>query len=76
MHYSSHLRVTVHIKNQLRFRFANWQLWPLAATVLRTGLILTTGHPLQVHGRIPCVFVGFSDRTCTVVHASFSSIEG
>jgi len=34
-------------ENKLIHRFANWQLWPLAVTVLRTGLIFTRGHPWQ-----------------------------
>jgi len=42
-------------------RFANWQLWPLAVTVLRTGLILTKGHPFQVAVQLPSVFIGVSD---------------
>lgn len=35
------------IANPVKSRSANWQLWPLAVTVLRTGLISTKGHPLQ-----------------------------
>jgi hypothetical protein len=39
-------------------RFANWLLWPLAVTVLRTGLIFTKGHPFQVAGQLRTVFIG------------------
>jgi len=52
------LGVRMQIKNQARFRFANWQLWPLAVTVLRTGLIFTRGHPFQVAVQLPSVFIG------------------
>lgn len=39
-------------------RFANWPLWPLAVTVLRTGLIFTKGHPFQGPGGGLCEFIG------------------
>ncbi len=48
-------------QSNLIHRFANWQLWPLAVTVLRTGLIFTKGHPFQVAVQLPSVFIGVSD---------------
>jgi hypothetical protein len=53
-------RVRMRIINQLMCRFANRQLWPLAVTVLRTGLITTTGHPFQGYGGILCENIGVS----------------
>lgn len=47
-------RVRKHIRNQVMCRFVNWQWWPLAVTVLRTGLIMTTGHPFQGYSGILC----------------------
>jgi len=47
-------------QSNLIYRFANWQLWPLAVTVLRTGLIFTKGHPFQVAVQLPSVFIGIS----------------
>jgi hypothetical protein len=52
-------RVGIHIRDRIMCRFANWQLWPLAVTVLRTGLILTRGHPFQGSVEIPSEFIGF-----------------
>jgi hypothetical protein len=38
------------VRSSVRSRFATWQLWPLAVTVLRSGLIFTKGHPFQGPG--------------------------
>jgi hypothetical protein len=53
-------RVKINITDTVTIRFAPWQLWPLAVTVLRTGLIFTTGHPFQVAVQLPSVFIGVS----------------
>ena len=50
-------RVGIHIRDRVMCRFANWQLWPLAVTVLRTGLIFTKGHPFQGPGGGLCNFI-------------------
>ncbi len=50
----------IRIRNEARSRFANWLWWPLAVTVLCTGLIFTKGHPFQVCGCIRTGFIGFS----------------
>lgn len=51
-------RVKIQMRNRVMCRFANWRLWPLAVTVLRTGLIFTRGHPFQVAVQLPSVFIG------------------
>jgi hypothetical protein len=46
------------VRSSVRSRFATWQLWPLAVTVLRSGLIFTKGHPFQGPGGRLCEFIG------------------
>ena len=61
-------------RNRSNFTLLKWQCLPLVVTVLRTGCILTRGHPLQVHARVPGVFLGFfivRAQPCTVVSAPF-----
>jgi hypothetical protein len=50
-------RVRIYITNQLRCRFANQQLWPLAVLMLRIPRVITKGHPFQVAVQLPTVFI-------------------
>ena len=49
------------------------QLWPLAVTVLRTGWILTTGHPLQVNSGKHIEFRHITGPSFTDVNAVVSA---
>jgi hypothetical protein len=59
--------------NNSKFRFLNWQCLPLVVTVLRTGCILTTGHPLQVNGGKHIEFRHFTGPSFTAVNALISA---
>jgi hypothetical protein len=63
-------------RNKSKSTLLNWQCLPLAVTVLRTGLIFTRGHPLQVHAGVPGVFLEPFHRSCTAVHGRFRAVEG
>jgi hypothetical protein len=63
-------------RNKSKSPLLKWQYWPLAVTVLRTGCIFTTGHPLQVHAGVPGFFVGVYHFSCTAVHGSFRWVRG
>ncbi len=69
-------RVRMRIKNQARYRFANWQLWPLAVTVLRTGLIFTKGHPFQGYSGIPSMNIDVFAFGYPAGYRQFSSQGG
>ena len=74
MHTWSQIRFKVPDKNKSKFPLLNRQWWPLVVTVLRTGCILTTGHPLQVHASVPRVFIEFPPFSCTAVHGRFLAV--
>jgi hypothetical protein len=63
-------------RNKSKFTLLKWQCLPLVVAVLRTGCILTRGHPLQVHAGVPGVFLGLFHRSCTAVHGRFRAVEG
>src|SRR5579875_1593471 len=64
-----------HQESEQTHRFVNGQMWPRAVAVLRTGCILTRGHPLQVNGGKRLEFISVAERQFTSVNSRFSMKE-
>ena len=69
----SQFRVRMRIRNQLRCRSANQQVWLLAVMMLRIPIVITKGHPFQAYGCIHAGFTAFGNGRYTAVYlvASF-----
>ena len=66
-------RIALWLTSRSTFFVLTVQLWSLAVTVLRTGCILTTGHPLQVNGGKHIEFRHFTEPSFTDVNALISA---